>query len=88
MLFFDTILSITVKVLKRLGGAYALLADEIEQSQYLQSDNNNQAFFEFSFEVATITITNLQPFEFEVATIEPKQTGGLFGLGQKNRINS
>jgi formylglycine-generating enzyme required for sulfatase activity len=83
---FEYFATITVKVLKRLGGAYALLADEIEQSQYLQSDNNNQAFFEFSFEVATITITNLQPFEFEVATIEPKQTGGLFGLGQKTEL--
>jgi formylglycine-generating enzyme required for sulfatase activity len=83
---FEYFATITVKVLKRLGGAYALLADEIEQSQYLQSDNNNQAFFEFSFEVATITITNLQPFEFEVATIEPKQTGGLFGFGQKTEL--
>jgi formylglycine-generating enzyme required for sulfatase activity len=43
-------------------------------------------FLEFFFEVATITITNLQPFEFEVATIEPKQTGGWFGFGQKTEL--
>ncbi|MBE9231687.1 formylglycine-generating enzyme family protein [Cuspidothrix issatschenkoi LEGE 03284] len=70
--------AISLKVLRALGGEYAELAKRLQQLDV--------QFLEFSFEVATITITDLQPFEFEVATIEPKQTGGLFGSGQKTEL--
>ncbi|MFB2837795.1 SAV_2336 N-terminal domain-related protein [Floridanema evergladense] len=60
---------IAVEVLKRQGGEYARFANSIEKRFELPLLQT------FVFEGVIITI--LQPFEFEVATIELKQTGGL-----------
>jgi formylglycine-generating enzyme required for sulfatase activity len=52
-------------------------------------ENDNLRTFEFRVPTITIEdepIINLQPFEFEVATIEPQQTRGLFGFGQKTEL--
>lgn len=76
---------ITSQVLQRMGREYAALALQLEQKHSEQEDLLTDAQFPriqtFEFELATITIEtetsldiDLQPFEFEVATIEPKQT--------------
>lgn len=79
------------QVLRRLGGEYAALAEQLEPkpSNYVttQAFDNFPPLQTFNFKIANITIEgeerkdeqelaiHLQPFEFEVATIELKQSG-------------
>jgi formylglycine-generating enzyme required for sulfatase activity len=79
------------QVLRRLGGEYAALAEQLEQkpskASKTQEFENFPQLKTFNFEIANITIEgdeienkqeltiNLQPFEFEIATIELKKTG-------------
>ena len=77
---------IATQVLRRLGGEYAALAEQLERkSPFIAKppDNNLPKLQTFEFEVATITIEDgaetpvgidLQPFEFEVAVIEVNQS--------------
>jgi formylglycine-generating enzyme required for sulfatase activity len=66
---------ITTAVLRRLGGEYAAFANELEAQPSIRM---------FDFKVATIAIApepepspieELQPFAFEIATVEVQQTG-------------
>jgi formylglycine-generating enzyme required for sulfatase activity len=79
---------IATQVLRRLGGEYAFLAEQLERSVQVETKPSDvlqlPPLSTFEFDVATITIDtgtqtspeiNLQPFKFEVATIELKQTG-------------
>ncbi len=94
---------VTSQVLRRLGGEYAALAEQLEQGSQVVSDGSEVAATElprlqpFEFDVATIGVEtetadiettaiettetektpeiDLQPFNFEVAKIELKQTG-------------
>ncbi|HBB32241.1 MAG TPA: hypothetical protein DDZ80_23625 [Cyanobacteria bacterium UBA8803] len=75
---------ITSQVLRRLGGEYATFAEQLEGSTKVNSIPLDglqlPPLSTFEFDVATITIDteiNLQPFKFEVATIELKQTDWL-----------
>ncbi|OYD95152.1 hypothetical protein CDG77_10520 [Nostoc sp. 'Peltigera membranacea cyanobiont' 213] len=79
------------QVLRRLGGEYAALAEQLEQkpSKYLKSRefDNFPPLQTFNFEIANVAIEdqgiedepelaiNLQPFEFELASIELKKSG-------------
>jgi hypothetical protein len=70
---------ISLKILKQFGGRYAQFAEELEEGSSKQESSSNRIdgfpqILEFTFEVVTITfedepIINLQPFEFEVASI-------------------
>jgi formylglycine-generating enzyme required for sulfatase activity len=79
---------VTTQVLRRLGGEYAALAEQLERSTQVDHKPSDvlqlPPLSTFEFDVATITLEaetetapeiNLQPFKFEVATIELKQTG-------------
>lgn len=57
----------------------------------LEDVSGDPQFQVFSFEVAIVTLEdepliNLVPFEFEVATIEGKKSGGLLGARQKKEL--
>ncbi|MEA5597381.1 formylglycine-generating enzyme family protein [Rivularia sp. UHCC 0363] len=73
---------ITRQVLRRLGGAYAALADQTVQPPSVPSGMEPVAFpplQEFEFETALLEIEEtelLEPFEFEVATVTIQRQGG------------
>ncbi|MDF5730919.1 MAG: SAV_2336 N-terminal domain-related protein, partial [Rhizonema sp. PD38] len=83
--------TIAMQVLRQLGEDYAALAEQLERKspvieQVLEVYHNPPKILTFEFEVATTTLEaetetspsiHLQPFEFEVATIELKQSGWL-----------
>ncbi|WP_313926639.1 formylglycine-generating enzyme family protein [Anabaena sp. FACHB-1237] len=75
---FEYFATITTKVLKRLGGQYRTLANELEKAWKVTPITLE----EFSFTTATILTT--KTFDFEVATIEPEKP--LFGMG-KTQLN-
>ncbi|MBO3459769.1 formylglycine-generating enzyme family protein [Aetokthonos hydrillicola Thurmond2011] len=68
---------ISLKILKQFGGNYADFAEKLEKvspTEGTSSDTQIVADLKFTFEVVTVTIEddidfNLQPFEFDVATI-------------------
>ncbi|MDJ0695214.1 formylglycine-generating enzyme family protein [Mastigocoleus sp. MO_188.B34] len=76
---------ITTDVLKRLGGEYAEFAEYLKEKS--QKSGTFPPLEDFNFEIAKIVIeddeikdkpelaVDIQPFEFEVATIELKKTG-------------
>ncbi|BAZ71204.1 hypothetical protein NIES4106_60010 (plasmid) [Fischerella sp. NIES-4106] len=78
--------TVTAEVLKRKGGRYSEFVQEIERKfgpvglSPLIEVIDFPSFQVFAFEVATVTFEdepfiNLLPFEFEVATIEKKESG-------------
>jgi len=84
------------QVLRRLGGEYAALAEQLERKPSkpptTQVFDNIPLLQTSNFEIANIAIEdepdiNLQPFEFELATIELKKSG-LFGRNTELIINS
>jgi len=80
---------IATQVLRRLGGEYAALAEQLERSSQIVRQSSDALttpelppLQNFECEVAIIalkveteTSPELEPFDFEVATIELKQTG-------------
>jgi formylglycine-generating enzyme required for sulfatase activity len=80
---------VAVEVLKRQGGKYARLASSIEKRLWLPPLKIfvfEEAIISIEAEADKISANDLQPFEFEVATIESKQTGS-FRKEEKLVIN-
>ncbi len=78
---------ITTDVLKRLGGEYAEFAEYLKEKSQKSDITYFPPLEDFNFEIANVVIdddetedkselaVDIQPFEFEVATIELKKTG-------------